>query len=126
MVAVLQLTDKLKTYISTQLDSMSKTSPMIGFIKPLITRALNKNFSKITKALDLIADENGNVDVEGILTEMMENLMTTQPFTFKTSFVGDIEVGNGNIKLNIPLTDKRLVFNMTDLENFKEMLIAKD
>lgn len=126
MVAVLQLTDKLKTYISTQLDSMSKTSPMVGFIKPLITRALDKNFSKITKALDLIADENGNVDVEGILTEMMENLMTTQPFTFKTSFVGDIEVGNGNIKLNIPLTDKRLVFNMTDLENFKEMLIAKD
>lgn len=126
MVAALQLTDKLKTYISTQLDSMSKTSPMIGFIKPLITRALDKNFSKITKALDLIADENGNVDVEGILTEMMENLMTTQPFTFKTSFVGDIEVGNGNIKLNIPLTDKRLVFNMTDLENFKEMLIAKD
>lgn len=126
MVAVLQLTDKLKTYISTQLDSMSKTSPMIGFIKPLITRALDKNFSKITKALDLIADENGNVDVEGILTEMMENLMTTQPFTFKTSFVGDIEVGNGNIKLNIPLIDKRLVFNMTDLENFKEMLIAKD
>ena len=126
MVAVLQLTDKLKTYISTQLDSMSKTSPMIGFIKPLITRALDKNFSKITKALDLIADENGNVDVEGILTEMMENLMTTQPFTFKTSFVGDIEVGNGNIKLNIPLTDKRLVFNMTDLENFNEMLIAKD
>lgn len=126
MVAVLQLTDKLKTYISTQLDSMSKTSPMIGFIKPLITRALDKNFSKITKALDLIADENGNVDVEGILTEMMENLMTTQPFTFKTSFVGDIEVGNGNIKLNIPLTDKKLVFNMTDLENFKEMLIAKD
>ena len=126
MVAVLQLTDKLKTYISTQLDSMSKTSPMIGFIKPLITRALDKNFSKVTKALDLIADENGNVDVEGILTEMMENLMTTQPFTFKTSFVGDIEVGNGNIKLNIPLTDKRLVFNMTDLENFKEMLIAKD
>lgn len=126
MVAVIQLTNKLKSYISTQLDSMSKTSPMIGFIKPLITRALDKNFSKITKALDLIADENGNVDVEGILTEMMENLMTTQPFTFKTSFVGDIEVGNGNIKLNIPLTDKRLVFNMTDLENFKEMLIAKD
>lgn len=126
MVAVLQLTDKLKTYISTQLDSMSKTSPMVGFMKPLITRALDKNFSKVTKALDLIADENGNVDVEGILTEMMENLMTTQPFTFKTSFVGDIEVGNGNIKLNIPLTDKRLVFNMTDLENFKEMLIAKD
>lgn len=126
MVAVIQLTDKLRSYIATQLDSMSKTTPMVGFMKPLITRALDKNFSKVTKALDLIADENGNVDVEGILSEMMENLMTTQPFTLKTSFIGDIEIGGGSIKLNIPLTDKRLVFDTTDLENFKEMLITKD
>ena len=122
----MQLTDKLKSYVIAQLDSMSKTTPMIGFMKPLITRALDKNFSKVTKALDLIADENGNVDVEGILSEMMENLMTTQPFIFKTSFIGDIEIGGGNIKLNIPLTDKRLVFDMADLESFKEMLITKD
>lgn len=126
MVAVTQLTDKLKSYIVTQLDSMSKSSPMMGFIKPFITRALDKNFGKVTKALDLIADEDGNVDIEGILSEMIENLMTTQPFTFKTSFIGDIEVGGGSIKLNIPLTDRRLVFDMTDLENFKEMLITKD
>lgn len=56
----------------------------------------------------------------------MENLMTTNPFTFKTSFVGDIEIGGGEIKFNLPLTNKRLVLNMTDLETFKEMLITKD
>lgn len=119
-------TDRVKSYVSAQLDSMSRTNPMISFTKPLITRILDKNFGKITKALDLIADENGNVDIEGILSEMMDNLMTTQPFTIKTSFIGDVEIGGGNIKLNIPLTDKRLVFNMSDLENFKEMLITKD
>lgn len=92
MVTIMQLTDNLKSYISSQLESMSKSSPVIGFMKPLITRALDKNFSKITKALELIADKDGNVDVEGILTEMMENLMTTNPFSFKTSFIGDIEM----------------------------------
>lgn len=90
------------------------------------TRALDKNFSKVSKALDLIADKDGNIDIENILTEMMENLMTTNPFTFKTSFVGDIEIGGGEIKFNLPLTNKRLVLNMTDLETFKEMLITKD
>lgn len=94
--------------------------------KPLITRALDKNFSKVSKALDLIADKDGNIDIENILAEMMENLMTTNPFTFKTSFVGDIEIGGGEIKFNLPLTNKRLVLNMTDLETFKEMLITKD
>lgn len=126
MVTIMQLTDNLKSYISLQLESMAKTNPMIGFMKPLITRALDKNFNKVSKALDLIADKDGNIDIENILTEMMENLMTTNPFTFKTSFVGDIEIGGGEIKFNLPLTNKRLVLNMTDLETFKEMLITKD
>ena len=77
-------------------------------------------------SLELIADKDGNVDVEGILTEMMENLMTTNPFSFKTSFIGDIEIGGGQIKFNLPLTNKRLVLNMSDLEAFKETLITKN
>lgn len=81
---------------------------------------------EVSKALDLIADKDGNIDIENILTEMMENLMTTNPFTFKTSFIGDIEIGGGEVKFNLPLTNKRLVLNTTDLETFKEMLITKD
>ena len=42
-----------------------------------------------------------------------------------TSFIGDIEVGGGTIKLNIPFLDKQLVFNKSDLESFKEILISK-
>lgn len=125
MVTVIQLTDNLKSYVSLQLDSMSKSNPMVGFMKPFITRALDKNFDKVTKALDLISDKEGNIDIENIITEMMENLMNTNPFTFKTSFIGDIEIGGGEIKFNLPFTSKRLVLNITDLETFKEMLITK-
>ena len=122
----MQLTDNLRAYVATQLDTMSKNTPMIGFMKPLITRALDKNFSKVTKALDLIANDEGKIDIENILTEMMENVMNTNPVTFKTSFIGDIELGGGQIKFNLPLTNKRLVLDMTDLEAFKEMLITKE
>lgn len=126
MVTVTQLTDNLKSYILFQLDSIAKSSPLISFVKPLVTRALDKNIGKITKTLDLIADKDGNVDIENILIEMTDNLMTVNPFTFKTPFIGDIEIGNGEIKLNIPLTNKRLVLNRTDLETFKEMLTVKE
>lgn len=98
---------------------------VISFTKPLITRALDKNLSKINKTLELIADENGEIDVEAILSEMIESVMTTEPFTFKTPFMGDINIGGGTIKLNIPLTNKSLVFNGQDLEGFKELLTAK-
>ena len=126
MVTIMQLTDNLRAYVATQLDTMSKNTPMIGFMKPLITRALDKNFSKVTKALDLIANDEGKIDIENILTEMMENVMNTNPFTFKTSFIGDVEIGGGQIKFNLPLTNKRLVLDITDLEAFKEMLITKE
>lgn len=99
---------------------------MIGFMKPLITRVLDKNFNKVTETLDLIADKDGNIDVENILSEMIDNLINTKPFTFKTSFIGDIEIGGGEIKLNLPLTNKRLVLNTTDLSTFKEMLTTKN
>lgn len=125
MVTVMQLTDNLKSYVSLQLDGMSKSNPMVGFMKPFITRALDKNFDKVTKTLDLISDKEGNIDIENIITEMMENLMNTNPFTFKTSFIGDIEIGGGEIKFNLPFTSKRLVLNIADLETFKEMLITK-
>lgn len=125
MVTVMQLTDNLKSYIILQLDNMSMTNPMIGFMKPLVTRALDKNFDKVKKTLDLISDSDGNIDIENILAEMMENIVNTQPFTFNTSVIGDIEVGGGHIKLNLPFTNKRLVLNMDDLEAFKEMLITK-
>lgn len=126
MMTITQLTDNIKSYISLQLDSVSKSNPIIGFMKPLITRALDKNFDKVEKALDLIADKDGNIDVENIISEMAGNLINTDPFTFKTSFIGDVEIGGGEIKFNLPLTNKRLVLNNADIDTFKEMLITKN
>lgn len=118
--------NNLKTYINLQLDNMSQTTPVISFMKPLITRALDKNFNKVTKVFDLIADKDGNVDIENILLEMIDNTINTQPFTISTSFIGDIEIGGGYIKLNLPLTNKKLVFDTSDLEAFKDMIINKN
>ena len=126
MIAINKLTENIKTYIATQIDTMSKSTPMINFMKPLITRALNNNFNKITKALDLIADENGNIDIENILTEMTEGLLNTNSFLFKTQVIGDIEIGGGQIKFNLPFTSKKLVLNMDDFQAFKEMLTTKE
>lgn len=125
MVNVSQITKNLKSYITKQLDIMSQDTPMINFIKPLISRAVDKNFSKIDKALYLIADTEGNVDIENILEEMLQNVINSRPFTFNTSIIGDIEIGGGHIKLNVPLTNKKLVLDVNDLETFKKILTEK-
>lgn len=118
------LTLRLRDYFNSQIVSLAKTNPMMGLIKPLLSRAVDKNLDKAKKMLSVIADEQGNIDVENILEEMIQSVMDSEPFVYNNSFIGDIEIGGGLIKLNIPLTNKRLIFNKLDIQNFKEVLTA--
>lgn len=126
MITVPKLIENLQRYVDIQISEISRTNPMIGFMKPLITRAASNAVGKADKALLLLADKDGNIDINAILSEMTESLMTTQPFTINTSFIGDIVIGNGTIKIGIPYTERNLVFNSTDLQNLKEMLTIKN
>jgi hypothetical protein len=125
MITIPILIEKLQKYANMQLAEIASTNPMMGFVKPLLSRAINNTISKAEKTLALLADKEGNIDTDSILTEMIDNLMTTQPFVINTSFIGDIVVGNGTIKINIPYTERNLVFNSSDLQKLKEMLNIK-
>lgn len=116
------LADRIRSYIGSQVTRMAAESPVVGFMKPLILRVLDNNVYKIEDGLKLIADKEGNVDIDAILTEMLESVMTSKPFTLNTSFIGDIEIGEGMIKMNLPVVNKRLAFNMTDLQELKQLL----
>lgn len=125
MITVYKLIESLQRYVDMQILELTKTNPMMSFMKPLISRAATNAIGKADKALLLLADKEGNIDVEQILSEMTESLMNTAPFTINTSFIGDIVIGNGTIKLGIPFTERNLIFNTTDLQRLKEMLTIK-
>lgn len=122
MITVPKLIENLQKYVDMQITEIAKTSPMIAFMKPLIHRAACNAIGKADIALSLLADKDGNVDISTIITDMIESLMTTQPFTINTSFIGDIVIGNGTIKIGIPYTERNLVFNSVDLQNLRETL----
>ena len=126
MIAKEQLTIRLKQYINSQITQISKNNPIIAFMKPLLTRALDKNFNKIDGYLSLISDDEGNIDAENILSEMIESITHTNTFNINAPIIGNIEIGNSQIKVNIPFTDKRLVFNYQDLQILKQALIGED
>ena len=126
MIAKEQLIMRLKQYITNQIAQISKDNPIIAFIKPLLDRALDKNFNKINSYLSLISDDCGNIDAENILSEMIDNITHTNTFSINAPVIGNIEIGNSQIKINIPFTDKRLVFNHQDLQILKQSLIGED
>lgn len=125
MVTRNQLITNIRTYLYSQINTLSEGNPTINIFKPILNRVIDNNLYKIEPFLDLITDKEGNIDIENIITEMRDNLLTSQPFVVNIPVLGDVEIGNGLIITNIPIVNKRLVLNRDDLNMLKEMLIIK-
>lgn len=114
---------KTNRFVDTQLNKLSSNNPLISLCKPIIKRVVDKNLLKAKNYLSYISDDKGNIDVEHIIPEMIESVMTTNPFIINVPVLGDILIGNGNIEMSIPYTDKKLIFNESDLQSFKQLII---
>ena len=120
-MTTIETIEKLKTFLTGRINSLATTNPLISFAKPVILRALNNNIYKVEGFLSMIADESGNIDTQNLIPEMIQSVMTTKPFVYHTEFLGDLEIGGGFIKLNIPMTNNQIVLNKTDLDVLKEL-----
>lgn len=118
---VLETIEVLKIFLNRQINSLALTNPILSFSKPLITRVINNNIHKANGFLSMLADENGNIDVQSLVPEMIQSVMTTRSFVYHTEFLGDLEIGGGFIKLNIPLTNSQIVLGKNDLDVLKEL-----
>lgn len=87
-----------------------------------VSRVANNYIGKLDGLLKAIEDKDGKVDIEGILSESIDNLVVAQVKKYPNVFSG-IEIGNGTIKINIPSFDKQLVFDYNDIESFKQNLL---
>ena len=112
----------LQKFIDQRLTSLAMENPLLALVKPLAVRAINNNLYKVETLLKQISDKDGLVDVEGILSEMSDNIMKTKPFKLNTGLLGELEIGAGKIKMDIPMMNKSLILNQSDLLELKNML----
>ena len=113
---------KFKDYINKQLVTLGETNPLLAISKPIVTRMIDNNLYKVESFLKQISDQDGKVDINQILTEMIDNIVSTKPFTMDAGFLGDLEIGGGKIKFHLSLINKSVVLNHQDLLNFKDTI----
>ncbi len=116
--------DNVVSFVNMKLSEMSVQNPFVLLIRPVIARAVNNNIEKLDSVLKLVQDKDGKIDIEGILSEMADNLIVAQVKKYP-NVLGGVELGNGTIKVNIPFLNKAIVFDNTDIETFKQTLISK-
>lgn len=116
----IRIAEILREYIITQLNNFN--SPSISFLKPIIVRVLNNNYKKIYSYLDLLADDNGNIDAIGIITDISSSLISAKPFTVNIPIIGDILIGEGKISMSLPFVNKDIIFTKKDLDVLYELI----
>lgn len=114
--------DRFHNYVDLQLTTLSQSNPLMALAKPLLSRAIENNTYKLESILKQIADKDGMIDIDGILSEMTENIINTRPFKMNLKSLGELEIGDGKIKMNLPFINKALVFNHQDLIKLKDIL----
>lgn len=123
---VINTIETLKIFLNRQINSLAMTNPLIGFSKPLITRVVNNKMNQATGFLSMLTDDNGEIDVQSLIPEMIQSVMNTKPFIYHTDFLGDLEIGGGFIKMNIPMTNNQIVLGKADLDTLRDLFINKE
>lgn len=116
--------DKVVSFVNAKLSEMSGTNPFVLIVRPFIARAINNNITKFDSLLKIVQDEKGMIDIEGIMNEMVDNLLVAQVKKYP-DVLGGVEIGNGIVKINIPMLNKAVEFDTDDIKAFKETIIAK-
>lgn len=109
----------MKSFANAKISDMATNNSIILFTQPIINRAVDNMLGKADSFLALIEDKNGCIDIEAIVDEMINNLITTKSRSYDDILSG-LTIGDGHIKMNIPLIDKQIVFDTNDI---KEMLM---
>jgi len=117
-----QIIKNLNDYISNKIDELSINNSIVMVFRPVLHKISKKVVCKVDKLMDLIVDENGMIDVETLLTEMANNLVTASNKSYPDILDG-ITIGNGKISIGIPLIDKELILTKEDIEEIKNYLI---
>lgn len=116
--------DKVVGFANAKLSELSSTNPVVLIARPYIARVINNNIAKFDSLLKLAQDDNGMVDIEGIINETADNLLVAQVKKYP-EVLGGVEIGNGTIRVKIPLIDKVIELDTNDLTAFRETLTSK-
>ena len=110
-----------KQYIFNVIDDLAKTDFIFGAGRPLGRMIVENNINKLSKLLNIASDENGEIDIEKLIDDTIESTLNSKQAIYPISSFGNIEFGNGGMKLNI--LNKYIKFDSADFIKLKNYLI---
>lgn len=109
---------ELTNFVNSKLDVLSKDNPLFNMvIRPYIEEVISVNIDKIDNILTPITRSDGMININGIIDNITDRILVSQ-----LTKINGIEIGNGVIKINIPIMNKSILLTKEDFKDFKNRL----
>ena len=110
-------------FIFSSLDSLAQNNFKTNLINPFVKTAIENNFYKVENLLKAIADKDGNIDIEKLINDIVSSILNGTQGSLDLGLIGNVNIGNGGITLNIPSLNTFYKFDSNDFIELKNKLI---
>ena len=121
MVSKEKIIETIVSFLNIKLDEIAINMPILSLFRPIVTTGINNKLNKLDSLLSFVANDNGMIDAEKIIGEMLDNLIVMPVQQFPEVFSG-LKIGKGIINIDIPFINKSIEFNSADIESFINLL----
>lgn len=125
MVTVETLKEAIVSFVNSKLTYILGTGIGAKAFKPVIVMGLRNNVDKIDGFVKFLADKDGKIDVISLVNQYEETILNDADITTLDVLNGNIDIGDGKIKISHPYLKKDVFFNKNDVDEFKELLTPK-
>ena len=112
-----------KNYINQLIDTTAESDFAISVIRPIVKMGINNNFYKIEKLLKLVADKDGNIDVDKLVDDTIGSVLNGRKGVLPVGDIATINIGDNCLTFIIPSLNKYFKFDSSDFIKFKNYLV---
>ena len=115
MVTKETIINEIINYANSKVNSIANESVLFDILfKPFITEVVNVNIAKLDSALSLVTNDEGLINAEKLINDIVDNLIVAPVKNIK-----GINVGDGKVEINLPMIGGSVVFDRSDFEELK-------
>lgn len=115
MVTKDTIINEIVNYASTKINSIANESVLFDILfKPFITEVVNVNMAKLDSILNLVTNDEGLINAEKLINDIVDNLVVAPVKNIK-----GIQVGDGKVEINLPMIGGSVIFDKSDFDELK-------
>lgn len=125
MVTVETFKEATIAFVNNKLTEILGNGIGAKVFKPVIVIGMKNNIDKIDSVVKFLLDKDGKFDAVSLINQYEETILNDSEITTFNILNGNIDIGDGKIKISHPYLDKNLVFGTDDVEEFRNLLTPK-